>query len=397
MYNVLSKEIEKKIIDDRKNGVKNRLFSLDENAIRRKNNEHDKANIIRSNYIRDIDKIMNCPYFTRYQDKTQVFSFYKNDDISHRSQHVQFVSRIARTIGKALNLNTELIEAIALGHDIGHTPFGHIGEKILDDILFSKSKIHFYHNVQSVRVLDKIFPLNISLQTLDGILCHNGEIELEKYRPNLLYSFKTFDKKIENCYNNIEYNKKLIPCTLEGCIVRISDIIAYLGKDRQDAEIINAVNLNEFTKDSKIGLFNAEIINNISNNIIENSYGKDYIKIDNEYFSALKNAKNENYEKIYLSNSETLEIQDSIRQMMVLMFDRFIDDFDSKNKKSFIYTHHIDYINSKPYKRSFDYQNDNKYLIVADYIASMTDDYFVEIFNNLYPCNKLNLKYKDYF
>ena len=103
MYNQLSKEKENLILNSKNN--KNEFAFCDEKAIRRKDNSHDYPNAIRSNFIRDIDKIMNCPYFSRYQDKTQVFSLYKNDDITHRSMHVQFVSRIARTIAKALNLN----------------------------------------------------------------------------------------------------------------------------------------------------------------------------------------------------------------------------------------------------------------------------------------------------
>ena len=142
--------------------------------------ETDKANVWRKPFIRDIDKIMHCPYFNRYADKTQVFSLYKNDDITRRNLHVQLVSRIARTIGATLHLNLDLIEAIALGHDMGHTPFGHTGEKILDSLYFTNANRHFAHNIQSVRVLDKIFNYNVSLQTLDGIAGHNGEIEKEK-------------------------------------------------------------------------------------------------------------------------------------------------------------------------------------------------------------------------
>ena len=129
-YDSLSQDIAKKIEYDRKVGAINPYACQDDNAIRRDNNR-DNASIFRSNFIRDIDKIINHPFYSRYADKTQVFSFYKNDDISRRSLHVQLVSRIARTIGKALNLNLELIEAIALGHDLGHTPFGHSGEKIV--------------------------------------------------------------------------------------------------------------------------------------------------------------------------------------------------------------------------------------------------------------------------
>ena len=155
----------------------------DRNAIRRHENiARDRASIWRQAFVHDIDKIMHSPYYNRYADKTQVFSFHKNDDITRRALHVQLVSRIARTIGKALNLNLDLIEAIALGHDIGHTPFGHAGEDFLDQLYFEHTGRHFSHNIHSVRVLDKIFPYNISLQTLNGIAAHDGEMELCEYR-----------------------------------------------------------------------------------------------------------------------------------------------------------------------------------------------------------------------
>lgn len=396
MYINLSEKTENLIKQDRKNGVKNSLYFDDEKAERRNPNTHDKPNAIRSNFIRDIDKIMNCPFFSRYQDKTQVFSLYKNDDISHRSLHVQFVSRIARTLGKALNLNLELIEAIALGHDIGHTPFGHAGEYILDEIFYQKTKKRFFHNVHSVRVLDKVFPYNITLQTLDGILCHNGELELDEYRPVPLKGFIEFDERIEKCYSSDGYVAGLVPSTLEACVVRISDIIAYLGKDRQDAVITKTAFDKDFT-DSEIGLFNAEIINNITVNIIENSYGKDYIKMDKKYFEALKNAKKENYEKIYMNDKTQAEIRENLKPMMTLLYDKLLDDLVKGNKDSLIFNHHIDYVNKAHYVRSVPYIETEPNQIVVDYIASMTDDYFIDIFSKLFKDSKYKLTHKEYF
>ena len=178
---------------------------------------------------------MPIPYYNRDADKTQVFSFYKNDDSSRRSQHVQFVSRIARNIGNVLGLNLDLIEAISLGHDIGHTPFGHAGERILNRIYHESTGRYFNHNIHSARVLDKIFPLNLSLQTLDGIICHNGEIELSKYMPQSYTSFQVFDQRMERSYCEEGMIKKLVPATLAACVMRVSDTLAYLGTDRQTA------------------------------------------------------------------------------------------------------------------------------------------------------------------
>ena len=175
-YHNLSQELQNRIREDRNSGKNNPYAFKDENVVRR-DPTHDKANLWRPAFVRDTEKIMHCPYYARYMDKTQVFSLCKNDDVSRRATHVQFVSRIARNIGTVLNLNCDLIEAIALGHDIGHTPFGHAGERKLDKILFEAKGKHFNHNIHSARVLGVIFPLNISLQTLDGIICHNGEFE----------------------------------------------------------------------------------------------------------------------------------------------------------------------------------------------------------------------------
>ena len=152
-YEKLTPEIENKIVVEKAKNTFASLAFREYNVIRR-NPDKDKADIIRTAFVRDCDKIIHCPFYNRYADKTRVFSFYKNDDISRRSLHVQLVSRIARTIGKALNLNLDLIEAIALGHDIGHTPFGHAGEAILDELYFAHAGRHFSHNIHSVRVLD---------------------------------------------------------------------------------------------------------------------------------------------------------------------------------------------------------------------------------------------------
>ena len=190
-----------KLSDELQNKINTELFDgngFKDNAIRRIDKEHDRAALWRPAFVRDVEKIMHSPYYNRYADKTQVFSFYKNDDISHRALHVQLVSRIARNIGRMLGLDLDLIEAVALGHDIGHTPFGHAGEKFLNESYHANTGRYFNHNVHSVRVLDKIFNLNISLQTLDGILCHNGEFECKEYRPSKLDNFKILTQRLKN-------------------------------------------------------------------------------------------------------------------------------------------------------------------------------------------------------
>lgn len=392
MYKSLSKKLQRQIEEDRKINAVNPYAFKDKNALRRDDKAHDRATILRSPFIRDCDKIINCPFFARYQDKTQVFSLYKNDDITRRSLHIQFVSRIARTLGKALNLNLELIEAIALGHDIGHTPFGHAGEHILNEIFFERTGKRFFHNVQSVRVLDKIFNYNLTLQTLDGILCHNGERELPTYQPQQLSNFTEFDNLVNCCYTGSVTD--FLPSTLEGCVVRVADIIAYIGKDRKDAEIMG--DAPTFTDDG-IGTFNAEMINNLTVDIVENSYNKPYIKMSNDTFDALKKAKAENYKKIYFSDKVNNAIASNLKPMMERLYDRLFDDIKKQDKNSYIFLHHIDYIKRSHYKRESPYEKENPHFIVVDYISAMTDDYFIDLYQKLFTDKKYSLKYIGYF
>ena len=395
-YDVLSKELEERIKRDRERGTMPRLAFDDRYALRRYEDKSDIPSVLRSPFIRDIDKIMHCPYYNRYADKTQVFSFYRNDDITRRALHVQFVSRISRTIGRTLNLNLDLIEAIALGHDIGHTPFGHTGEKYLDEIFFAHAGRHFSHNIHSVRVLDKIYPLNITLQTLSGIASHDGEMEMLEYRPNPLTSFEEFDRQIEGCYLDKRNVTKLIPSTLESCVMRISDIIAYLGKDRQDAARAKLVTEDAFTP-TAVGTVNSEIINNLTVNIVENSYGKPYIKMDADHFNGLKLAKAENYKLIYHGDSGRKQMDETIKPMMEMMYEKLYDDLTAGRKDSPIFTHHIEYVNQKDYPREKPYIEEEPNQLVVDYIASMTDDYFLDLFEYLFPDSALKINYKGYF
>lgn len=395
-YNPLSPALEERIRTDRAQGCAPQMGFDEKNALRR-DPARDKGSVLRPAFIRDCDKILHSPYYSRYADKTQVFSFYKNDDLTRRSLHVQLVSRIGRTLGRALNLNCDLIEAIALGHDIGHTPFGHDGEKYLDQLLFDRAGIHFCHNIHSVRVLDRIFPYNITLQTLSGIAAHDGELELCEYHPRLLKDFTEFDALIEGCEKEgIPAVKQLAPSTLEGCVMRISDIIAYLGKDRQDAERAGLISNTAFAGGA-LGTYNAEIINNLMTNIVENSYGKPYIKMDPTYFEALKQAKGENYRLIYLRPEVKNALEHTVRPMMEQLYDRLLADLKAGDPSSPILTHHIAEVQKAHYKRLRPYEKEEPNRIVADYIASMTDDYFIDLFAYLFPKSELKIEYTGYF
>lgn len=399
-YNGLSPELQERIEEDRKNGWKNPYACNDKDVVRRFEN-HDKSYLWRPVFVSDTEKILHNPYYTRYSDKTQVFSLYKNDDISRRAYHVQLVARIARNIGALLGLNTDLIEAISLGHDMGHTPFGHDGEYILDDLFRDKTGRRFFHNVHSVRVLDKLISRNISLQTLDGVVCHNGEMELKEYRPRKLSGFAQFDERLESCYLTEENNKKQVPSTLEGCVMRICDIIAYLGKDRQDAWRLKIVENTDVFSKLEIGQSNAEIINNLVVNIVEKSYGKDYLCMDDNYFEALKLAKKENYKFIYGNEEMKKVVDEQIRPMFSAVYEELLKQAGTMQKDSILYTHHIEFLKEQnKYQKYYnidDYMSEDKNQIVVDYIASMTDDYLVDLYHYLFPKGKYSVEYKGYF
>lgn len=395
-YEVLSRELTEKIQE----AIRTHNYpavAFDENKVlRRQNLKKDLATVWRPTFVHDIDKILHCPYYNRYTDKTQVFSLWRNDDITRRSLHVQLVSRISRTIGRALHLNLDLIEAIALGHDIGHPPFAHMGETYLDELSFAQTGRHFFHNIHSVRVLDNIFPFNLSLQTLNGIAAHNGELECEEYYPVPMDSFEEFDQIIEQCYTDPAQMLRLMPSTLEGAVVRLADIIAYLGKDRQDAIRIKTAEESTFFDDG-IGSINAEIINNLVVNVIENSYSKPYIKLDKEHFEALRRSKIENYRQIYLCVDKNAQLDNVIKPMMAEIYGQLLDDLKSGNKNSPVFTHHIEYINTVHYKREVPYENQDPHQIVVDYIASMTDNYFIDLHGYLFPDSNLKVEYRGYF
>lgn len=395
-YHNLSTELAMQIENDIKNGTRPQLAAKDKYAKRRKNLQYD---ICRPNFTRDVEAILHVPYYNRYNDKTQVFSFYKNDDISRRGLHVQLVSRIARTIGKVLNLNLDLIEAIALGHDIGHTPFGHAGERFLNEIYNEKTGRYFNHNVHSVRVLDKILCQNLSLETLSGIISHNGEKKQGELCPSKLDSFEEFDAIVEECYTQKGRGDSLVANTLEGCVVRLSDIIAYVGKDRQDAEKARITTSKVKYTVTSMGNTNAEIIKNFTVNIIANSYGKNYISMSKEAFDNLDLLKAENYKTIYQSKKVEQDYNNIIKPMFLDLYDRLYYDLTNQNTTSPIFKHHIEVIGNylEKSKKTNNYEEENPHDIVVDYIASMTDDYFVDLYELLFPKSVHKINYKSYF
>lgn len=406
-YHSLSDELMEQIKSDRAQNKNSPYAFKDEDIIRRYDG-HDYPKIWRPAFVMDVEKILHNNYYNRYTDKTQVISCYKNDDISRRALHVQIVSRIARTIGMTLGLNLDLIEAISLGHDIGHTPFGHAGERFLNELYNANTGRIFNHNVHSVRVLDKLICRNISLQVLDGVISHNGELEQQEYKPKTISSataWKDFDDNVEACYTDKTANKKQLPSTLEGCVMRISDIIAYLGKDRQDAQKVGLITDDNIFTGESLGTSNAEIINNMTVNIIENSYGKPFISMDKDVYQAFQNAKNENYSQIYNNDKLNNLYNENIKPMFNDIYAELLSQAKTLDKNSLIYRHHIKYIrtanlagtyfNIDDYMEKYLSQNPNE--IVVDYMASMTDDYFIDLYHYLFPKGKYKAEYVGYF
>ena len=338
---------------------------------------------IRPSYFRDIDKIIYSLSYTRYIDKTQVFSNNDNDNISKRMTHVQMVSKIARTIGRALNLNEDLIEAAALGHDIGHVPYGHTGEKILSKISEENNEGFFNHNIQSVRTFMNIENcgkgVNISLQVLDAIMCHNGEMVISEYAP-VKKTKEEFLKEYEDSYKYKDACSKMKPMTLEGCVVRISDVIGYIGRDVEDAIRLGVIKESDLpTSVLKLGRTNSEIINTIVLDIIDNSYDKPYITMSKSVFDGIQELKSFNYENIY-SKANTKEEIEFYEKQFRYIFNYYLENINNKETKMYkVFLNDMDqsYLNNTSDARK-----------VIDYIAGMTDDYFNSEYKRLIDINK---------
>ena len=350
----------------------------EKDAIRFNTQEKD----FRTEFFRDIDKILYSLSFIRYVDKTQVFSNNHNDMISKRISHVQMVSKIARTIGRALNLNEDLIEAASLGHDLGHVPYGHQGERILNEISLKYNEGFFSHNVQSVRTLmnieNKGLGNNPTLQVLDAILCHNGEIIQNIYYP-VKKSKEKFLEEYLKSYNDKQILKKIKPMTLEGCVVRISDVVAYIGKDVEDAIRLGIIDITQVPDKIKniLGTTNSEIVNTIVKDIIENSLNQNYIKLSENVFSALLDLINFNYKNIYEKANTKEELQ-NIEIMFNKLFKLYYKQIETNQTTEDIYTLYLNEMD-KSY-----IDNNSIARIVIDYIAGMTDNFF-------------NYQYKKYF
>ena len=309
---------------------------------------------------------------------TQVFFQVRNDHVSRRFLHVQMVSRIARSIGRCLRLNEDLIEAIALGHDIGHTPCGHTGEAELARLLAKHGAGTFMHNAQSVRVLQHLEKggcgLNLTLPVLDGILGHNGEIEAPVYeydRRNL--TWERLEANLAECMKTPGFDRQVFPSTLEGCVVRVSDIISYIGKDMEDAIAVGIIKRTDIPERcaSVLGKRNTDIIGTLCTDIVEHSFGKGHLEFSPEVFEAYREMKAFNGARIYGCDL-LAEQRGRFARMMAMLFEVYLDAVERDDRESAVWRDFLRHFPSS-------YRDETAPArIVADYLSLMTDQYFLK-------------------
>ena len=355
---------------------------LSRNAMRRTDEEMILAGH-RQNFSLDADRILHSLAYSRYIDKTQVFYLIKNDHITHRVLHVQLVSKVSRTIGRLLGLNEDLIEAIALGHDIGHPPFGHDGERFLSELCQGAGLGYFSHNVQGVRFLEHIERKgrgwNLTLQVLDGILCHNGEIHTRILSPDRGKTFERIDREMTDRENDA--TKDIPPMTLEGCVVRMADTISYVGRDIEDAIRLGLITREEIPDHCRrlLGDTNGNIVYTLVEDLVSCSLGKDHIAFSEEVSQALLRLKAFNHERIYMNNRVKKETP-KLKLMFQLLFEKYLHDLETGN-------HDSDIDKEFMAGKSPDYRTQTtRAAVVRDFIAGMTDDYFLtQCHKNLIP------------
>lgn len=347
---------------------------LSRQAIRRRFEENIERGH-RQEFALDTDRILHSLAYSRYIDKTQVFYLIKNDHITHRVLHVQLVSKIGRTVGRLLRLNEDLIEAISLAHDIGHTPFGHDGEQFLSDLSRRYGLSAFLHNIQGVRFLERIERKgrgwNLTLQVLDGILCHDGELHNEALSPD---RDKTFERLEEQMRVKAEDPAMEIwPMTLEGCVVRMADTISYIGRDIEDAIRIGLIHRTDIPAECRqvLGDTNGSIVYALVEDLTARSLNQPFIGFSPEVGDALRRLKAFNQERIY--KSERVKRQTpKVRLMFELLFEKYLNDLKAGNEQSEIFQGFLDGMSDAYRQETRDAE------IVRDFIAGMTDEYFLD-------------------
>ena len=386
--------------------------------IERQQELYKRANDIRSEYERDYTRILHSLAYRRLKHKTQVFFNIDNDHICTRMEHVQHVESVSCTIAKQLGLNVELTRAIAIGHDLGHAPFGHEGEVELSEIRKEYGLDKFWHERNSLRIIDSIEllednrrnyrNLDLTYAVRDGIISHCGEVDENGIFPR--------NEALD--LNSFTHSGEYQPYTWEGCVVKIADKIAYLGRDIEDAWRIHFINKHEISELKDIAKRYGErvinttvIIHNFIISICENSSPENGIRLSETYSKMLKEVKDFNTKAIY-NNQKFKVYKDYVALVIKSIFDTLMKEYDGNNTtyrlsqllkvypmliKDFL-QHINQYSTLKPHNREIDkqirkYKNTKLYgnletkeiyaQAILDYISGMTDRYAITVFNEL--------------
>ena len=373
-----------------------------ENIIKRKTELYNRNNDIRSDFERDYTRIIHSQAYRRMKHKTQVFFSPQNDHICTRIEHVTHVESISYTIANYLGLNTELTKAIATGHDIGHTPFGHQGERILSEISKRDIGESFWHEKNGLDLVEKIEliedpkgymqNLNLTYAVRDGIISHCGEIDENNLRPR------------KECINLEEYRhpNQYAPYTWEGCVVKIADKISYLGRDIADAITVGILDedLNELYSILKTisseKINNTNIINELIYDLCTNSNEIDGLRFSNEKFELINRLKKFNYEKIYFSD-KVQQSKEYFKLVINSIYDLLKESYNKNEKAKRICPELINdfedflkrYWNKERNENNkneiiFNVDNENEFCkAIIYYISGMTDNYAIETFNKI--------------
>lgn len=343
-----------------------------------KSRENEKSDDVRGSYYRDTTAIIHSSAFRRLKHKTQVFFSPNNDHICTRIEHALHVASIASTVCRGLDLNQELAWAIGIGHDLGHTPFGHVGEVIVSDIKKNEGFSKFEHEINSLRVVDflsnKGKGMNLTYAVRDGIVSHCGEVFLKCIKP-------TFEIKDLSA---VKMKKDLIPSTYEGAIVRFCDAIAYLGRDWEDACRLNIIDKDDIPKNPKkiLGFSNSEIIDTLVNDLMDSS-DINGIRFSDEVFDAVIEMKEYNYQNIYKSPmlngykkyfSRLLNlIYNYLSQLLFENYDDVEKYAKEKNMLAIGFSNHVKDMLPIYLKKGEDIR-----FIIFDYIAGMSDNFALD-------------------
>ncbi len=333
---------------------------------------------VRGSYYRDTTAILHSSAFRRLKHKTQVFFSPNNDHICTRIEHALHVASIASTVCKGLNLDQELAWAIGVGHDLGHTPFGHVGEVILSEIKKREGFDGFEHEIHSLRVVDKISNhgsgMNLTYGVRDGIVSHCGE----KFYKTITPTFEIKD------LDNISKKNGLIPATYEGAIVRFCDSIAYLGRDWEDACRLNIIDKNDMPEFSKnvLGNSNSDIIDTLVNDLLKNS-NIDGIRFSDDVFNAVIEMKEYNYQNIYKSpmlngyKKYFSRLINLIYNYIWELLKEYSDDVEKynseKNMLAIGFGKHV-----KEMLPIYQERGENNKMLIFDYISGMSDNFALD-------------------